>query len=38
LYDDDQQRRAATRRTVILLALLALAFYIGIMIAVALKK
>ncbi len=36
-YDDDAPRRAANRRTVIVLALVALAFYIGIMVALVLK-
>lgn len=35
---DNDARRAANRRTVIILALVALAFYIGIMVALVLKK
>jgi hypothetical protein len=37
LGKDDKQRRAANRKTLIVLALIALAFYIGIMISMALR-
>jgi hypothetical protein len=35
--DNEQQRRAANRRTLIMLAAVAVAFYLGVMISVALK-
>jgi len=37
LSKDDERRRAANRKTVIILALIALAFYLGIMVAIKLK-
>ena len=37
LSKDDKRRRAANRKTVIILALIALAFYFGIMISLALR-
>jgi len=37
LDEDDKRRRAANRKTAIVLALIALAFYLGIMISLALK-
>jgi hypothetical protein len=35
--DNERQRRAANRRTLIVLGAVALAFYFGVMIAIALK-
>jgi len=38
ILNDEQRRRAAIRRTLVLLILVALAFYIGIMISMAFYK
>jgi len=35
--DNEQQRRAANRKTLVVLAVVAVVFYIGVMISVALK-
>jgi hypothetical protein len=37
LSKDDERRRAANRKTVVVLVLIALAFYLGIMISLALR-